>query len=79
MAVPRGTPLFLSCTKHDEAFAPNFHDRLQQFIDTMHGLEPAGKEGVLVAGDPEKEHVALVEKCGGIPYHPNQITHAVSI
>ncbi|EFO12829.1 hypothetical protein LOAG_15703, partial [Loa loa] len=31
---------------------------------------------VLVAGDPEKEHIALVEKYGGIPYHPNQITHA---
>uniref|UniRef100_A0A915PDW4 Malate dehydrogenase n=1 Tax=Setaria digitata TaxID=48799 RepID=A0A915PDW4_9BILA len=79
-----------------EAFAPNFRDRLQKFIDTMRSLKPgfylkqqnvfvfsenawlleADDDSVLIAGDPENQHIALVEKYGGIPYHPNQITHA---
>ncbi|CAB3403938.1 unnamed protein product [Caenorhabditis bovis] len=59
-----------------EAFAPGFNGRLQDFINTMRGLPPAepGKP-VEVAGDMEKRHVELVEKLGGIPYHPNQIDH----
>ncbi|VDK77983.1 unnamed protein product [Litomosoides sigmodontis] len=59
-----------------DSFAPNFENRLQEFIDSMRGLKPVGDERVLIPGDPEKEHTELVEKHGGIPYHPNQITHA---
>ncbi|VDM97074.1 unnamed protein product [Thelazia callipaeda] len=59
-----------------EAFAPNFQERLQKFIDTMRELQPVDDKNVAIAGDPENEHLALVEKSGGIPYHPNQITHA---
>ncbi|EJW83010.1 malate/L-lactate dehydrogenase [Wuchereria bancrofti] len=57
-------------------FAPNFENRLQEFIDAMRGLKSVDNKQVLVAGDPEKEHIALVEKYGGIPYHKSQINHA---
>nr|CRZ23024.1 Bm6087 [Brugia malayi] len=57
-------------------FAPNFENRLQEFIDAMRGLKSVDNKQVLVAGDPENEHIALVEKYGGIPYHPNQINYA---
>ncbi|PAV70957.1 hypothetical protein WR25_20932 [Diploscapter pachys] len=59
------------------AFAPGFNERMQEFMDTLRGLPPSepGKS-VEVAGDMEKRHEQLVEKIGGIPYHPNQIKFA---
>ena len=33
---------------------------------------------VLVAGDPEREHMAECERRGGIPYHVNVIRKLVS-
>ena len=33
---------------------------------------------VLVAGDPERAHIALVDSEGGIRYHVNQIKASVS-
>ncbi len=32
---------------------------------------------VLVAGDPERAHIALVDSEGGIRYHVNQISASV--
>uniref|UniRef100_A0A914RQI8 Malate dehydrogenase n=1 Tax=Parascaris equorum TaxID=6256 RepID=A0A914RQI8_PAREQ len=64
-----------------EGFAPNFSERLQEFMDTMRKLKPRisqiADQTVLIAGDPERNHTMLVEQCGGIPYHPNQIKFAV--
>lgn len=40
-------------------------------------LQTEHEEEVLVAGDPERQHMAMCEERGGIPYHPNQITFAV--
>ncbi|EYB83092.1 hypothetical protein Y032_0343g3064 [Ancylostoma ceylanicum] len=60
-----------------EAFAPGFHERMQEFINTMRNL-PAfdDKLRVEVAGDAERKHVKLVQDIGGINYHPNQIKNA---
>ncbi|XP_033761815.1 uncharacterized oxidoreductase YjmC-like [Pecten maximus] len=56
------------------AFAEGFTDRMQNLMDHNRNLEPVeGEEEVLVAGDPERQHMALCDKLGGIPYHPNQI------
>lgn len=60
-----------------EAFAPGFHERLQQFMGTLRSLPPVDpSEHVLIPGDKEKAHANAVEIIGGIPYHPNQIKSA---
>lgn len=47
-------------------FAPGFEDRLGQYIDRMRNLP--SDDGVLVAGDPEKEFECDAEN-GGIQLH----------
>jgi len=42
-------------------------------------LQAAGETEVLVAGDPERKHMELCDKQGGIKYHPNVITLLVSM
>ncbi|XP_048746557.2 uncharacterized protein LOC125659053 [Ostrea edulis] len=59
------------------AFAEGFTDRMSELMDFCRHLEPAESEHpVMVAGDPERVHVDLCKKLGGIPYHQNQITFA---
>ena len=41
-------------------------------------LQAEGEKEVLVAGDPERKHMAVCDELGGIPYHKNQIANAVS-
>lgn len=62
-----------------ECFAPGFEDRMSDLMNHLRGMEPA-EEGkpVLVAGDPERNHMAQVDKQGGIRYHENQIKASVS-
>lgn len=61
-----------------EAFAPDFRGRLQSLLDTLRKLPLAEHETnkVMVAGDPEREHMKLCDNAGGIPYHANQIAFA---
>ncbi|GAB0088322.1 uncharacterized protein DMENIID0001_027250 [Sergentomyia squamirostris] len=55
-------------------FAPGFEDRLGDFNQLLRNLPPSDPEKpVLVAGDPEKAHMAKVEQAGGINYHENQL------
>ncbi|KAK7100708.1 hypothetical protein V1264_023614 [Littorina saxatilis] len=57
-----------------ESFAPGFRDRMADLMHTCRTLPPApGEESVLVAGDPERQHMELCRRKSGIPYHPNQI------
>ncbi|KAK3583239.1 hypothetical protein CHS0354_015420 [Potamilus streckersoni] len=59
-----------------DAFAPGFEVRMKDLIDTCRELKPAeGCDKVLVAGDPERQHIDMCQKRGGIPYHPNQIKY----
>ncbi|VDM41204.1 unnamed protein product [Toxocara canis] len=60
-------------------FAPGFSDRLQQFIDETRDLKPLVEDQpVLVAGDPERSHMAMCDEVGGIVYKKAQLLHIVS-
>jgi len=51
---------------------------MSNLIDTCRSQEPAaGNPNVLIAGDPEREHMKKCDAQGGIEYHPNQIKFAV--
>ncbi|XP_055697713.1 uncharacterized oxidoreductase YjmC [Phlebotomus papatasi] len=61
-------------------FAPGFSDRLTDLNDLLRGLPSSDPDKpVLVAGDPEKTHMAKVEKSGGINYHVNQVKTCMSL
>ncbi|CAG2105678.1 unnamed protein product [Medioppia subpectinata] len=60
-----------------EMFAPGFTNRMSELIDSCRNQEPAaGQPNVLVAGDPEREHMKKCDSQGGIAYHINQIEFA---
>lgn len=55
-------------------FADGFEDRMQALMDQYRNLQPAdGETAVLVAGDPEREHMRKVRQDGGIRYHVNML------
>ncbi|CAF0763057.1 unnamed protein product [Rotaria sordida] len=58
------------------AFEDEFGSRLQKLINYCRALPPSesGKP-VLIAGDPERVHMAKCEKLGGIPYPQSQIDY----
>ncbi|XP_035829865.1 uncharacterized oxidoreductase YjmC [Aplysia californica] len=59
------------------AFAPGFEGRLSELVKMVKTSEPAeGQTDLLVAGDPERAHIELCERLGGIPYHRKQIDFA---
>lgn len=58
-----------------ECFCDGFQDRMSDLLGMLRGLDPADKDKpVLVAGDPERQHMENVDKDGGITYHKNLIT-----
>ncbi|KAH3694000.1 uncharacterized oxidoreductase YjmC-like [Dreissena polymorpha] len=60
-----------------EAFGPGFSDRLDDLMNSCRRLENADdEEEVLVAGDPERQHMSMCDIRGGIPYHQRQIEYA---
>ncbi len=61
-------------------FADNFEDRLQSLIDHCRNLTPVESDKpVLIAGDPEANHMKECDLNGGILYHSNQIKYSVNI
>lgn len=55
-------------------FAPGFEDRMSDLMNHCRNMDPAdASKPVLVAGDPERQHISKVEKEDGITYHINQI------
>ncbi|KAL7046887.1 hypothetical protein ACKWTF_002730 [Chironomus riparius] len=55
-------------------FAPGFTGRLSEMNDILRNLTPVDPEKpVLLAGDPEKNHMKKVDSDGGVRYTPNQI------
>uniref|UniRef100_A0A8C4Q6Z6 Malate dehydrogenase n=1 Tax=Eptatretus burgeri TaxID=7764 RepID=A0A8C4Q6Z6_EPTBU len=61
-------------------FAPGFETRVSDLLQIHRNLEPiSGNDAVLVAGDPEKQHMDQCDAKGGIPYHINVVKHMNSV
>lgn len=58
------------------AFGPGSKDRMSTLLGQLRELPTVGEQPVLVAGDPEKQHMATVDREGGIAYHPNQLAES---
>ena len=55
-------------------FAPDFSPRLQTYMNLLRQTAPLDEEKpVLIAGDPEREHMKKVDTDGGIQYHVNTV------
>lgn len=55
-------------------FAPGFKDRQSEMNEILRNLTPVDpNKPVLVAGDPERNHMRMVDEQGGVQYTPNQI------
>jgi len=62
------------------AFAPGFTDRLSSLNDHIRNMDSSDPDkDVMVAGDPERKHMAECDQLGGIPYHANQIKFALDL
>jgi len=60
------------------AFCPGFEARMQDLIDTQRALNPTEPDKpVVVAGDPERNHIKKCEELGGIPYPRNVVEYMV--
>lgn len=60
------------------AFAPGFGGRLDSLVAMQRQLAPSRPDRpVMIAGDPERRHVAECERLGGIPY-PRQLVQSMN-
>lgn len=63
-----------------ECFASGFQARMSDLMSHLRHMEPADPtKPILVAGDPERAHIALVDAEGGIRYHVNQINASAAL
>ncbi|XP_057381229.1 uncharacterized oxidoreductase YjmC-like isoform X1 [Daphnia carinata] len=63
-----------------ECFASGFQTRMSDLMSHLRHMEPADPtKPILVAGDPERAHIALVDAEGGIRYHVNQINASAAL
>lgn len=57
-----------------KCFAPDFENRLDDLLQFARNLEPVNSEKpVIVAGDPEREHMAEVDRVGGVRFVRDQL------
>jgi len=56
-----------------EAFAHGSKERLTMLLKQLRDLPASGEMPILIAGDPERQHMKKVDMEGGITYHPNQL------
>lgn len=57
-----------------KCFAPGFTGRMSELNDILRNLTPVNPENpVLIAGDPERNHMKKVDASGGVTYTENQI------
>lgn len=55
-------------------FAPGFNGRLSEMNDLLRNLTPVNKDNpILIAGDPERNHMKKVDEEGGVQYTEDQI------
>ncbi|CAJ0570549.1 unnamed protein product, partial [Mesorhabditis spiculigera] len=62
-----------------DCFAPGFAGRMQTFMDETRGLDPLDEDPVLVAGDPERAHMAMCDDLDGIVYKKSQLNHLADL
>ncbi|CAD5207417.1 unnamed protein product [Bursaphelenchus okinawaensis] len=63
-----------------DCFAPNFNERLQQFIDETRNLRPVDEnKKVMVPGDPERLNIKRSEQAGGVIYGQKQLDHLIEL
>ncbi|PNF39234.1 malate dehydrogenase [Cryptotermes secundus] len=61
-------------------FAPGFEDRMSSLMDHLRSMHPADpSKPVLVPGDPELNHMKMVDEQGGVPYHENQLKASAAL
>ncbi|XP_069681972.1 uncharacterized oxidoreductase YjmC-like [Periplaneta americana] len=63
-----------------QCFAPGFEDRMSELMDYLRGMQPSEQsKPVLVPGDPERNHMKMVDEEGGIRYHENQLKASAAL
>lgn len=57
-----------------KCFAPGFTGRLSEMNNILRNLTPVDPNNpILIAGEPERNHMTRVDKVGGVKYTENQI------